>query len=230
MMLEPMQSAPAGLPPPPRATVAALCASVHTAIGALIAALDAAGPDAAGPDAAGLARQLVQSRVRCAALAARLASRAGAGEAQSRKRARTAAATVGGAPSQCLLLALPPNLLVDTAVKFVGAEALSRLEVAAPYVRRSGLVEEVARRLRVRRPCWSRLLWRQRDRVRARARGWGASADAVAHSLRPEARTRRGRQGDAGGGGEGGVRGAAGRRGRTRCEPDNVRSGTEPAG
>ena len=118
----------------PNQGIETLCASAHTAIGALLTALDAAAGDHSG-----LAHQLALSLEGCAALAARqafqdaAAGASGAGGEAACKRARVAvAAPPGGGGPLRLLLALPLNLLVDTAVEFVGAKELSRLEVAVP--------------------------------------------------------------------------------------------------
>lgn len=60
----------------------------------------------------------------------------------------------GGDRRGMRFLELPLNLLVDTAVAYLGAQELSRLEVAARFVARTRLVPEVARRMRLRRTCW----------------------------------------------------------------------------
>ena len=181
-----------GVGPPP--DLPALCASAHAAMSRLLGALPAAGAHRDDGHRAALAHQLALSSAAVLAFGTRLAFEAAAGDAEGgagpwqHTRARVAAS--GDAVAQTphhgslRLLDMPLNLLVDTAVAFVGARELSRLAVATSFVVRTGFIGEVARRLQLRRPCWPQLLWRRRESVRALARGWGDAPAAVAQALR----------------------------------------------
>ena len=184
------------------AALVAACGAARTAIENVLDRLVQGAAAAEGHDFSALAHLLALSSEGLTAAAARLQG-AAADDPQAAghppppppqaKRAR------GG--ELRLLHALPLNLLVDTAVQFIGARELSRLEVAARFVRRSGVVGEVARRLALPRPCWPQVLWRRRERVRALARGFGEDAAAVAQSLRSVGRRRGDRPNDTRSGG-----------------------------
>lgn len=177
----------------------ALCASAHAAMSRLLGALPAGGAHRDDDHRAALAHQLALSSAAVLAFGKRLAfEAAAAGDAEGGprqpKRARVAASSgtdvrvphsgSGSGGVSLRLLDLPLNLLVDTAVAFVGARELSRLAVATSFVAHTGFIGEVARRLQLRRPCWPQLLWRRRESVRALARGWGDAPAAVAQALR----------------------------------------------
>ena len=211
-MQEPVEAAPAEAAVGDLPT---LCASAHAAISRLLRALPAAGGHRDDDHRAALAHQLALSSAAVLTFGKRLAfEAAAAGDAagdaagpRQHKRARVATSSGADARlphtgSSLRLLDLPVNLLVDTAVAFVGARELSRLAVATSFVARTGFVGEVARRLQLRRPCWPQLLWRRRESVRALARGWGDAPAAVAQALRSMAAGAAGR----GGGGWVGVR------------------------
>ena len=180
------------------ASLATLCSSAHAAISRLLGALPLAGDQHSE-----LAHQLALASAAALAFGQRLASEeAEDGDVDSagpQKRARVAACTDGPTGRSLRLLDLPLNVLVDTAVAFVGARELSRLAVATSFIARTGFVGEVARRLQLRRPCWPHALWRRRENVHALARGWGDAPAAVAQALRSGSRGRLGVGGGAGG-------------------------------